>query len=323
MEKEVKFRTNITFQDIENVKNIIESTGFFYDFEIPVAVELVQETWDHIINPVIETEPHYKFVFVEVDNKTVAYSCYGHIEGTEAGYDLYWIATHNDFRGMGIGKQLLDETHNKVKELGAQFIIAETSTIEKYLPTRLFYEKNGYDKNTVINDYYKQGDGKVMYVKRFVKSESYLDLRMNEMREAVRISSDIIKDIYSDVNQSMVGFSEKLLPVKEKFKEIFSLPKVKEEIKRYANGFKGEAKESKEAFLILEKYMRKEEVSDEEKKFFKDQIIDILKGIGVVVPIQLIPLPFVSTILLIVLDETLRSMNVKILPSSFYEKETN
>lgn len=35
------------------------------------------------------------------------------------------------------------------------------------------------------------------------------------------------------------------------FKNIFSLPHVKSELKRYANGFKGEAKESKEAFFVL------------------------------------------------------------------------
>jgi hypothetical protein len=104
-------------------------------------------------------------------------------------------------------------------------------------------------------------------------------------------------------------------------KHIFSLPFVKEEIIRYTKGFKGEAKESKEAFLILGKYMKGEDITEEEKNFFKDQMIDILKGIGVILPIQLIPLPFVSTILLIVMDYTLKSMGIKILPSSFYEEE--
>jgi len=104
-------------------------------------------------------------------------------------------------------------------------------------------------------------------------------------------------------------------------KNVFTLPYVKEELKRYAKGFKGEAKESKEAFLILGKYSRKEEITDEEKKLFKEQIIDILKGVGVVLPLQLIPLPFVSTILMIVVEKTLLSMGIKILPSSFYEKE--
>ena len=156
----LKFRTTATPEDIEHVRSIVVSTGFFYDFEVPVAVELVADG-------VAEgARSGYYFIFVELDGRTVAYSCYGHIAGTDAGFDLYWIATHNDFRGSGIGKILLEETHRKAKELGARYIIAETSSLEKYLPTRMFYEKNGYSKDAFIADYYKPGDGKVIYVKR-------------------------------------------------------------------------------------------------------------------------------------------------------------
>jgi ribosomal protein S18 acetylase RimI-like enzyme len=158
---QVKFRTTPKPEDPENVKNIVVSTGFFYEFEVPVAIELVEAG-------VLEGEDSgYFFIFAEVDGRTVAYSCYGHIAGTDAGFDLYWIATHNDLRGTGIGKALLEETHKKAKEMGARYIIAETSSLDKYLPTRLFYEKNGYSKDAVIADYYKPGDGKVIYVKRF------------------------------------------------------------------------------------------------------------------------------------------------------------
>ena len=76
---------------------------------------------------------------------------------------------------------------------------------------------------------------------------------------------------------------------------IFTLPKVKDEISRYAKGFmgeasrysngiKGEAIETKEAFVILTKYIKKEKISRSEKKQIKRQIIDLLKGTGVVVP---------------------------------------
>ncbi len=156
----IRFRTNVTVEDLENVREITTSTGFFYDFEIPVAVSLVQ---DHLDDG---EESGYLFVFAEVEGKTVAYSCYGHIAGTDAGYDLFWIATHNDLRGTGIGKLLLEETHRHAKEMGARYIVAETSSLEKYLPTRLFYEKNNYSNEALIPDYYKPGDGKVIYVKR-------------------------------------------------------------------------------------------------------------------------------------------------------------
>jgi ribosomal protein S18 acetylase RimI-like enzyme len=157
----INFRTTPIPEDSENVRDIIVSTGFFYDFEVPVAVELVEAGLQE------GDDSGYLFIFAEVDGRTVAYSCYGHIAGTDAGFDLFWIATHNDLRGTGIGKALLEETHKKVKEMGARYIIAETSSLDKYLPTRLFYEKNGYSKDAVIADYYKPGDGKIIYVKRF------------------------------------------------------------------------------------------------------------------------------------------------------------
>ena len=154
------FRETVNPADIEHVREIVTSTGFFYDFEIPVAVEIVEER-------VAEGEESgYFFLFVEMEGKTVSYSCYGPIAGTDAGFDLYWIVTHNDYRGLGIGKKLLDETHRKVRNLGGRYIIAETSSIDKYKPTREFYEKNNYDKDAVIRDFYTTGDDKVIYVKR-------------------------------------------------------------------------------------------------------------------------------------------------------------
>jgi len=113
------------------------------------------------------------------------------------------------------------------------------------------------------------------------------------------------------------------------FLQIFTLPKVKNEISKYAKGFmgeatrystgiKGEAIETKEAFNILTKYIRKEKISRAEKKQFKHQVVDLLKGTGVMLPVMLIPLPFIGTLLLIIMDHLLLSMNIQILPASFY-----
>jgi ribosomal protein S18 acetylase RimI-like enzyme len=157
---QIVFRETVKPEDVEHVREIASSTGFFYDFEIPVAVELVEDRLAEGL------ESGYFFIFVEINGKTVSYSCYGPIAGTDAGYDLYWIVTHNDYRGLGIGKKLLDETHRVVKNSGGRYIIAETSSLEKYTPTRHFYEKNAYDKEAIIKDFYMTGDDKVIYVKR-------------------------------------------------------------------------------------------------------------------------------------------------------------
>lgn len=119
------------------------------------------------------------------------------------------------------------------------------------------------------------------------------------------------------------------------FLAIFTLPRVKTEIARYAksfkneasrysSGIKGEAQETREAFVILTKFIKKEKISRAEKKRFKHQIAELLKGSGVVIPVMLIPLPFVSTLLLILMDHLLLSMNIRLLPDAFYpEKNSN
>ncbi len=157
----ITYRHHVLQSDIEAVKEMVESTGFFYNFETPVAVELVED------GLMCGEHSEYKFLFAEVDGKPVSYTCYGHIMGTEAGYDLFWIVTHNDFRGKGIGKIILEETHKLIKAKGGKYVIAETSGLEKYLPTRNFYLNFGYKLEAEIPDYYKDGDAKMIYVYRF------------------------------------------------------------------------------------------------------------------------------------------------------------
>jgi GNAT superfamily N-acetyltransferase len=157
----IHLRDTVVSSDVDAVREIVRSTGFFYDIEIPVAVELVEERLLH------GEESGYYFIFAEVEEQTVAYSCFGPIAGTEGAFDLYWIATHHDYRGKGIGQAVLLETHRQIVAMGGRLVIAETSSLEKYAPTRYFYETSGYTKEAGIDDFYKPGDGKVFYVKRF------------------------------------------------------------------------------------------------------------------------------------------------------------
>jgi GNAT superfamily N-acetyltransferase len=158
---ELKFRTTPVKNDVTRIREIVESSGFFYDFEADVAVELVEER-------LTEGESSgYFFVFAEVADVTVAYSCIGHVEMTKSCFDLYWIATHHDFRGKGIGKKLLDETYRQAKKRGCTMMIAETSGREKYAPTRAFYDSAKFVLEATIRDYYDKGDDKLIYIKRF------------------------------------------------------------------------------------------------------------------------------------------------------------
>lgn len=155
----MKVRTTVKHEDIENVKRITESTGFFYDHEVEVAISLVIDT---LSNP-----EEYSFVLIEDDNgKTIAFTNFGEIPCTHKRFDIYWIVVDNEQRGKGLGKILIAETEKRIRELGGEIAYLETSSTEKYLPTRKFYESLKYDKEVVMKDFYANGDDKVIYSKR-------------------------------------------------------------------------------------------------------------------------------------------------------------
>ena len=73
---------------------------------------------------------------------------------------------HNDYRGKGLGKDLLIQTEKRIAELGGAIAYLETSSTEKYFPTRKFYENLNYFKEAEIKDFYMDNDSKVIYSKR-------------------------------------------------------------------------------------------------------------------------------------------------------------
>ena len=157
------FRYKVTEQDRQIVREIVESTHFFYDFEVAIAIELVDEHLQFGI------ESGYQFVFAELDGKTVGYTSYGPIPCTKQSWDIYWIGVHNDARGKGIGALLMAETERIIHSLGGNGIFLETSSREKFLPTRNFYLKCNYAIDAQIKDFYDYGDDKVIFAKRLQK----------------------------------------------------------------------------------------------------------------------------------------------------------
>lgn len=155
----IVFRENVKPTDIAAVQLLVQSSGFFSQAEIEIALELVEE---HLMKG---EQSGYSFLFVESDGQVVAYSCFGRIPGTQSSYDLYWIAVLSDFRSMGIGKKVLQESEQIISQRGGRRIYVETSSRDQYAPTRSFYTSNGYGEEARLKDFYAVGDHKVIYVK--------------------------------------------------------------------------------------------------------------------------------------------------------------
>lgn len=156
----VTFRFDAGPSDPETIRRIVESTGFFNDEEIDVAVELADERLAK------GDASGYYFVFAEREGGTVGYACYGPIPGTRSSFDLYWIAVSSDRRGMGLGRMLMERAEAAIRGMGGTRVYIDTSSREQYAPTRGFYESCGYAVEAALTDFYAPGDSKVIYMKK-------------------------------------------------------------------------------------------------------------------------------------------------------------
>lgn len=157
--KSTTFRHDVFPEDRESVRRLVDSTGVFSPVEIDVAVELVDERLKHGL------KSEYYFVFAEQDGRPVGYTCYGPIPLTDASFDLYWIAVDKALHGQRIGRALLEQSEELIRQLGGKRVYIETSNRHHYAPTRGFYLRCGYRQAALLNDFYADGDDKVIYVK--------------------------------------------------------------------------------------------------------------------------------------------------------------
>ena len=158
----MKWRTAVRNSDAAAVRALVAATGFFTDEEVDVAVELVDETL------ALGKASGYEFVFADVPDKPgtlLGYTCFGPIPATVSSFDLYWIAVAPGNQRGGLGQQLIRESERLARAQGATQMFVDTAGREQYAPTRGFYERSGYRKAAVLDDFYAPGDAKVIYAK--------------------------------------------------------------------------------------------------------------------------------------------------------------
>ena len=153
------WRETVTDTDVEPIRRLVAGTGMFTAAEVGVAVELVQERISK------GRASGYDFVLAEAGGRLVGYACYGRTPATESTVDLYWIVVGADAQGGGIGREILARTETAASRQGGKSLYADTSSTEKYAPTRAFYRKTGFRKVAELPDFYRAGDGKVIFAK--------------------------------------------------------------------------------------------------------------------------------------------------------------
>ncbi|MFV0626703.1 MAG: GNAT family N-acetyltransferase [Alphaproteobacteria bacterium] len=148
----LQFRDVMTAKDPEIIRNIAGSTGFFDKKDTEINFVIAKNALQGY------NKEKYRYIFAEYNGKTVAYACFGKILDADFAYELYWLSTLNEYRGLGIGKKIMNELLLHIKKLGGRKLFVKTEGTTKYLPTRQFYEKCGFRNEAILKEYYQTYD---------------------------------------------------------------------------------------------------------------------------------------------------------------------
>jgi acetoin utilization deacetylase AcuC-like enzyme/GNAT superfamily N-acetyltransferase len=155
----LEWRSAVMAEDVGRVRSLVASTGFFNTAEVEIAADLVTERLTKGVRS------GYHFVLAERGSGLVAYACYGPIDGTKESFDLYWIAVAPEEQARGLGTQVYQRAEAAMRKAGAKRIYADTSSSDRYTPTRHFYGRMGFREDARLDDFYAPGDGKVIFMK--------------------------------------------------------------------------------------------------------------------------------------------------------------
>lgn len=146
--------------DTPALVEILAACAMFRPDEIDVGREILDEA------SAAGPGGHYQVLVAERAGAPVGWSCHGRIPLTDASYDLYWIAVHPSCQGRGLGRRLLDVVEKSLRAQGARWLLAETSDLPSYDATQAFYRRTGFSTASHLADFYRGGDGRIVFAKR-------------------------------------------------------------------------------------------------------------------------------------------------------------
>ncbi|HEY7671454.1 MAG TPA: GNAT family N-acetyltransferase [Gammaproteobacteria bacterium] len=153
--------------DVARLRELVAALDVFNAAERDVALELLEERLRQ------GEASGYFFVLAEIGNELVGYAAWGPAPMTQSSFDLYWIAVHPRYQSLGIGRELLAATERAVAEHGGGRLYIETSSRIPYARTRTFYAQAAYREVARLENFYAEGDAKIIYCKPIggIKSE--------------------------------------------------------------------------------------------------------------------------------------------------------
>lgn len=146
---------NVKSDDLSSLIDVVNTSGLF-------PGEMLT---DMIGSNLSDEDSQHHWITYEID-KPVAVAYFAPEEMTSGTWNLYLIAVHEDYQGSGIGAQLMNHVESFLKSKGERILIVETSDLAEFELTRKFYEGLNYDREAHIREFYNEGEGKVVFLKK-------------------------------------------------------------------------------------------------------------------------------------------------------------
>ena len=146
----------VTTADVDELKIVLDSCQLF-------PSEYLDEMISDYFNNA-ETEDHW-FTFL-IDEKPVAIGYCIPEKLTEGTYNLLAIGVSQNAQRKGVASAMMEYIEQQLKQNNGRLLLVETSSDEAQIAARKLYQKIGYKQVAVIDDFWKEGEDKIVFLKQ-------------------------------------------------------------------------------------------------------------------------------------------------------------
>jgi ribosomal protein S18 acetylase RimI-like enzyme len=146
----------VTTADVDDLKLVLDSCELFPSDYLD---EMISDYFNNA-----ETEDHW-FTFL-IDEKPVAIGYCIPEKLTEGTYNLLAIGVSQNAQRKGVASAMMEYIEQQLKQNNGRLLLVETSSDDAQMAARKLYQKIGYKQVAVIDDFWKEGEDKIVFLKQ-------------------------------------------------------------------------------------------------------------------------------------------------------------
>ena len=146
----------VTTADVDDLKLVLDSCELFPSDYLD---EMISDYFNNA-----ETEDHW-FTFL-IDEKPVAIGYCIPEKLTEGTYNLLAIGVSQNAQRKGVASAMMEYIEQQLKQNNGRLLLVETSSDDAQIAARKLYQKIGYKQVAVIDDFWKEGEDKIVFLKQ-------------------------------------------------------------------------------------------------------------------------------------------------------------